>query len=60
MSQPFKRYRATRRFLVGETDVQIAKGQEVEFNGEIVKIRDLEITFPSLRSAITSGWLVEI
>ena len=51
-------YRATRRFACG--DAVIRRGDKVLFDGSTITHRGKSWTFPQLRSAVTSGWLVAV
>lgn len=60
MTVQFKTYEATKLFCVGTGSVVVSRGDLVEFDGLDFRFGKHQFEFPQLRSAITSGWLVEV
>lgn len=48
----------TRPFALGNTQVTVAKGTEIAFDGTKAVVDGMEYTLPQLRGAIKAGWLV--
>lgn len=48
---------ATRTFALGNTGLNLAKGQEILFDGATAEMGGDEFSLPSLRGAIKAGWL---
>lgn len=48
----------TRPFALGNTQVTVAKGTEILFDGTKANVDGTEYTLPQLRGAIKAGWLV--
>ncbi len=57
-SGEFRTFTATRSFELGAFNIRVAKGGEVEFDGSIVRYGGMTYTFPQLRGAYSSGWMV--
>lgn len=56
----FQWFKATVKFHLGQEARDIWDGDEVEFDGQTLKIGSEVFTVPSLRAAIRQGWLVPI
>lgn len=54
----FQTFTATRSFALGNWNVRIEKGTEVEFDGSTVRYADTPYAFPQLRGALKAGWIV--
>jgi hypothetical protein len=54
----FETYRATTKFHLGERQIDVWGGDEIEFDGQIVKYQGDSFGAPSIRGAIKAGWLV--
>jgi len=54
----FQEFMATRSFAMGATNVTVAKGSELEFDGSTVRYGGATHSFPQLRGAVSSAWLV--
>lgn len=55
-----QRYRATRRFQIGNSERTIPEGAELEFDGRTLFYGEVAEATPQLRGAISEGWLVPI
>lgn len=51
-------FTATRTFALGNTGLNLAKGQEILFDGTTADVGGDELSLPTLRGAIKAGWLV--
>lgn len=49
---------ATRTFALGNTGMNLAKGQEILFDGTTAEVGGDDMSLPTLRGAIKAGWLV--
>lgn len=49
---------ATRSFALGNTGMNLAKGQEILFDGTTADVGGDDLSLPTLRGAIKAGWLV--
>jgi len=49
---------ATRTFSLGNFDTTVANGSEVKFDGSTAEYAGNQYSFPNLRGAIKTGWLV--
>jgi len=54
----FQAFTATRSFALGNFNVRIEKGTELEFDGSTVKYAGADYSFPQLRGAISAAWIV--
>ena len=54
----FQVFVATRSFALGNFNVQIESGTEIEFDGSTVKYAGADYAFPQLRGALSVGWIV--
>ncbi len=57
-SGEFQSFTATRSFALGNFNVRIENGSELEFDGSTVQYAGTDYTFPPLRGAVTAGWIV--
>lgn len=51
---------ATRDFALGNHDIKVLKGTELEFDGQVVNYDGNSYPFPSLRAAVSALWLVPV
>lgn len=54
----FRAFTATRSFALGNFNVRIENGTELEFDGSTVRYAGADFAFPQLRGALTAGWIV--
>lgn len=54
----FIKYRAAAKFHVGDMAGDLFEGQEVEFDGTVLRVEGSDYTIPALRGAVQNGWLV--
>lgn len=54
----FRSFTATRSFALGNFNVRIENGSELEFDGSTVRYAGAEYPFPQLRGALPTGWIV--
>jgi hypothetical protein len=54
----FRWYRATIKVHLGAIGTEIEEGDEIEFDGLILKMGGDEVQYPQLKGAVKSGWLV--
>lgn len=52
-----QRYVAARSFALGQTGVNVRKGQEIAFDGTMADFGEGPSSFPLLRGAIKAGWV---
>ena len=55
----YQQFRATTKFHLGKLGSDLPEGAIIEFDGTTAKIDGEEVMLPSLRGAVTAGWLVE-
>jgi hypothetical protein len=59
----YHKFLARMKIRIGQNSqgiMQIEQGDEIEYDGTILKYAGAEITSPSLRGAIKTGWLVSV
>ena len=54
----FQAFTATRSFALGNFNVRVENGTELEFDGSTVKYAGAEYAFPQLRGALSAAWIV--
>ena len=56
----FQKFTATRSFALGQLNVTLPIGAELEFDGQKVVYAGNDFVFPQLRGALKAGWLVPV
>lgn len=56
----FVAYRAVTKFHVGSITTDVLKDDEVEFDGQVLRLGGTDHNVPQIRSVIKTGWLVPV
>lgn len=56
----FVKYRAAHKFHVGGLAGDLVEGQEVEYDGTVLRVDGSDHTIPALRGAVNNGWLLPL
>lgn len=56
----FVAYRAVTKFHIGSITTDVLKDDEVEFDGQVLRLGGTDHNVPQIRSVIKTGWLVPV